>query len=47
VCCEFSAAKGEACGKKLRRVDIPAQFVAGRSDRCPLHWSFSANDKQS
>ncbi len=42
VCCEFSSAKGEECGKKLRRVDVPAQFVAGRSDRCPLHWSFSA-----
>lgn len=45
VCCEFSSAKGEACGKKLRRVDVPAQFVAGRSDRCPLHWSFSAGEK--
>ncbi|HNN87536.1 MAG TPA: hypothetical protein PKK14_08505, partial [Pseudomonadales bacterium] len=45
VCCEFSAAKGETCGKKLRRVDMPAQFVAGRSDRCPLHWSFNAAEK--
>lgn len=45
VCCEFSSAKGELCGKKLRRVDAPAQFVAGRSDRCPLHWSFNAADK--
>ncbi|MEZ5539435.1 MAG: hypothetical protein R3E63_05680 [Pseudomonadales bacterium] len=42
VCGEFSTAKGEECGKKLRRVDVPAQFVTGRSDRCPLHWSFSA-----
>jgi hypothetical protein len=42
VCCEFSATKGEPCGKKLRRIDVPSQFVAGRSDRCPLHWNFSA-----
>lgn len=41
VCCEFSASKGEACGKKLRKVESPAQFVAGKSDRCPLHWTFS------
>ena len=43
VCCEFSNAKGESCSKKLRRVDSPAQFVAGRSDRCPLHWTFSTD----
>lgn len=42
VCCEFSSAKGEECGKKLRRVETPTQFVTGRSDRCPLHWNFSA-----
>jgi hypothetical protein len=42
ACCEFSTAKGETCGKKLRRVDSPAQFVSGKSDRCPLHWTFSA-----
>lgn len=43
VCCEYSAAKGETCGKKLRRVETPTQFVSGRSDRCPLHWTFSAD----
>jgi hypothetical protein len=42
VCCEFSAAKGEECGKKLRRAESPTQFVAGKSDRCPLHWTFTA-----
>jgi hypothetical protein len=42
ACCEFSAAKGETCGKKLRRVETPTQFVSGRSDRCPLHWTFTA-----
>lgn len=42
VCCEFSTAKGETCAKKLRRVESPTQFIAGRSDRCPLHWTFSA-----
>lgn len=41
VCGAFSEAKGECCGKKLRRIDIPAQFVSGRSNRCPLHWEFS------
>lgn len=39
-CTEHSQAKGERCGKKLRRVDVPSQFISGRSDRCPLHWSF-------
>lgn len=39
-CGEHSHAKGERCGKKLRRVELPNQFVAGRSDRCPLHWHF-------
>ncbi len=47
VCCEHSAARGELCGKKLRRVETPAQFVAGRSDRCPLHWSFNAESRPS
>lgn len=47
VCCEYSAAKGEMCGKKLRRVESPAQFIAGRSDRCPLHWSFNADSAQT
>jgi hypothetical protein len=46
VCCEYSAAKGEMCGKKLRRVETPAQYIAGRSDRCPLHWSFIAESSQ-
>lgn len=45
ACCEYSAAKGETCGKKLRRVETPAQFVAGRSDRCPLHWTFTADNR--
>lgn len=40
VCGAFSEAKGECCNKKLRRIDIPAQFVSGRSNRCPLHWEF-------
>lgn len=47
VCCEHSAAKGEMCGKKLRRVELPAQFIAGRSDRCPLHWAFSAGESRA
>jgi hypothetical protein len=42
VCCSHSSAKGEVCGKKLRRLETPAQFIAGRSDRCPLHWAFTA-----
>lgn len=42
VCCELSASKGVPCDKKLRRVETPAQFISGRSDRCPLHWNFSA-----
>jgi hypothetical protein len=46
VCCEFSTARGETCGKKLRRVDSPAQFVSGKSDRCPLHWTFSAESAE-
>jgi hypothetical protein len=46
ACCEYSAAKGEICGKKLRRVDTPSQFVPGRSDRCPLHWTFIAEATQ-
>jgi hypothetical protein len=43
ACAAHSEAKGEPCGKKLRRVDIPAQFVSGRSNRCPLHWEFVAD----
>jgi len=41
VCQSFSEIKGEKCGKKLKPVVNPAQFVPGRSDRCPLHWSFA------
>jgi hypothetical protein len=41
VCQSFSEAKGDVCGKKLKAVTSPTQFVMGRSDRCPLHWSFS------
>jgi len=41
VCQSFSEAKGDVCGKKLKAVASPSQFVVGRSDRCPLHWSFS------
>lgn len=43
VCCAHSEAKNELCGKKLRRIEAPAQFVAGRSNRCPLHWEFVAD----
>jgi len=41
VCQSFSEAKGDVCGKKLKAVTTPTQFVMGRSDRCPLHWSFT------
>lgn len=41
VCQSFSESKGDVCGKKLKAVTSPTQFVMGRSDRCPLHWSFS------
>lgn len=41
VCQSFSEGKGDVCGKKLKAVTTPSQFVIGRSDRCPLHWSFS------
>jgi hypothetical protein len=47
VCCAHSEAKGEVCGKKLRRVEIPAQFVAGRSNRCPFHWEFVAEKTEA
>lgn len=45
VCQCFSDAKGEICGKKLKSVINPVQFVPGRSDRCPLHWSFTEDNK--
>jgi len=41
VCQSFSDIKGDICGKKLKAITAPSQFVLGRSDRCPLHWSFS------
>ena len=41
VCQSYSEIKGEVCGKKLKAVTAPSQFVPGRSDRCPLHWSFA------
>lgn len=41
VCQSYSEAKGEVCGKKLKPIGSPSQFVPGRSDRCPLHWSFA------
>lgn len=40
VCQCFSEIKKEICGKKLKLVTSPSQFISGRSDRCPLHWSF-------
>ncbi len=40
ACGHMVESKGETCGKKLRPVPHPSQFVPGRSDRCPLHWSF-------
>lgn len=43
VCCAHSETKNEECGKKLRRVEMPSQFVAGRSNRCPFHWEFVAD----
>ena len=44
VCQSFSELKGEPCGKPLKAVVNPSQFVMGRSDRCPLHWSFGDID---
>jgi len=44
VCQSFSELKGELCGKHLKAVINPSQFVIGRSDRCPLHWSFGDVD---
>lgn len=44
VCQSFSELKGEPCGKQLKAVINPSQFVIGRSDRCPLHWSFGDVD---
>jgi hypothetical protein len=41
LACNFHVeSKGEPCGKKLKSVPQPSQFVTGKSDRCPLHWSF-------
>lgn len=40
VCQSHSDVKGDVCGKKLKAVLSPSLFVVGRSDRCPLHWSF-------
>ncbi|MCB1615700.1 MAG: hypothetical protein KDI30_06780, partial [Pseudomonadales bacterium] len=40
VCDAYSDVKKETCGKKLKLVVSPAQFVPGRSNRCPMHWSF-------
>jgi hypothetical protein len=47
VCQSFSELKGELCGKPLKAVINPSQFVIGRSDRCPLHWSFGDMDTGS
>jgi len=41
VCQSYSETKGDICGKKLKAVMSPSLFVSGRSDRCPLHWSFA------
>jgi hypothetical protein len=40
VCEVYSEVKGAICGKHLKPVINPSQFVVGRSDRCPLHWTF-------
>src|SRR5699024_12182922 len=32
-CCQVADEKGEACGKRVLRVDVPAQFQPGVSDR--------------
>lgn len=45
VCQAFSELKGDICGKPLKSVINPSQFVIGRSDRCPLHWAFGEEGK--
>ena len=40
VCQSFSETKGDVCGKRVPVIVSPSQFLPGRSDRCPLHWSF-------
>lgn len=45
VCQAFSELKGDICGKHLKPVINPSQFVIGRSDRCPLHWAFGEEGK--
>ncbi len=38
ICSAHSSAKQGVCGKKLKRIEMPEQFIVGRSNRCPLHW---------
>jgi hypothetical protein len=45
VCEVYSETKGATCGKHLKPVLNPSQFVVGRSDRCPLHWTFGEEAK--
>lgn len=39
--CTHTNSKGEPCLEPLKKVDRPAEFILGRSDRCEMHQSIA------